>query len=380
MKGTKVKSSKGITLVALVITIIILLILAIVAINAVSGDGIIGKAKEAGKSYNEKAGEENTELARQLGLIENAINSGEGAGSGLTTETVTIAATTNGIAGRDATNKLVYYVPQGQSTAIVYGDKGDMDYSIAETAMGLMTGGNPTTTGNVTIAPEVIIEGNKYPVTRIGFGAFSGMVSCTGLTNVVIPNTITSIGMSAFSGCSNLDNITIPGGVTSIENSTFSGCTSLIHITIPNSVTRIENNAFSGCAGLTNIDFLPNSITNIGMYMFSNCTGLVNITIPSNITSIDTEAFSGCTNLVSVTIPNSVESMNDWIFMNCDKLEKIKILTTNENLFLGLDIFRTDGMQIYVLNDSIKAKVEEACTEGVTITVNTVTQEQMNNV
>ena len=357
MKGTKVKSSKGITLVALVITIIILLILAIVAINAVSGDGIIGKAKEAGKSYNEKAGEENTELARQLGLIENAINSGEGAGSGLTTETVTIAATTNGIAGRDATNKLVYYVPQGQSTAIVYGDKGDMDYSIAETAMGLMSGGNPTTTGNVTIAPEVIIEGNKYPVTRIGFGAFGGRVSCTGLTNVVIPNTITSIGNSAFSGCSNLDNITIPGGVTSIGNS-----------------------AFSDCTGLTNIDFLPNSITNIGMYMFKNCTGLVNITIPSNITSIDTEAFSGCTNLVSVTIPNSVESMNDWIFMNCDKLEKIKILTTNENLFLGLDIFRTDGMQIYVLNDSIKAKVEEACTEGVTITVNTVTQEQMNNV
>ena len=73
MKGTKVKSSKGITLVALVITIIILLILAVVAITAVNGDGIIGKAKEAGRSYNEKAGEENTELARQLGLIESAL-------------------------------------------------------------------------------------------------------------------------------------------------------------------------------------------------------------------------------------------------------------------------------------------------------------------
>ena len=81
MKGTKVKSSKGITLVALVITIIILLILAIVAIAAVNGDGIIGKAKEAGSSYNEKATAENTELARQLGLIEGALGKNAESGS-----------------------------------------------------------------------------------------------------------------------------------------------------------------------------------------------------------------------------------------------------------------------------------------------------------
>ena len=84
MKGTKVKSNKGITLVALVITIIILLILAVVAITAVNGDGIIGKAKEAGSSYNEKAGEENTELARQLGLIEGALGEKTKANGGWT--------------------------------------------------------------------------------------------------------------------------------------------------------------------------------------------------------------------------------------------------------------------------------------------------------
>ena len=133
-------------------------------------------------------------------------------------------------------------------------------------------------------------------VTSIGYSAFSG---CSGLTSVTIPNSVTSIGDDAFSGCSGLKSVTIPNSVTSIGYGAFSGCSGLISVTIPNSITSIENSAFSGCSGLTSVT-IPNSVMNIGEAAFSNCVGLVSITIGSGVTTIGTDALRGCTSLVSV--------------------------------------------------------------------------------
>ena len=69
--------------------------------------------------------------------------------------------------------------------------------------------------------------------------------------SVTIPNSVTSIGSSAFYGCSKLTSITIPNSVTSIETSAFEYCSSLTSIVIPNSVTSIGSSAFSGCSSLT---------------------------------------------------------------------------------------------------------------------------------
>jgi hypothetical protein len=86
-----------------------------------------------------------------------------------------------------------------------------------------------------------------FKVTEIGTNAFSG----TSLTGVTIPNSVTTIGIYAFSGCKILANVTIPNSVTTIANAAFLGCTSLTSVTIPDSVTRIGNVAFSGCTALT---------------------------------------------------------------------------------------------------------------------------------
>ena len=76
-------------------------------------------------------------------------------------------------------------------------------------------------------------------------------MDCTGLTSVVIPNSVTSIGNNAFSDCTGLTSVKIPNSVTSIGNYAFLGCTGLTSIVIPNSVTTIGWNAFNACESLT---------------------------------------------------------------------------------------------------------------------------------
>ena len=147
---------------------------------------------------------------------------------------------------------------------------------------------------NDTLLTELVVPDS---VTSIGDYVFC---NCTGLTSVMIGNSVTDIGIGAFYGCTGLTEITIPGSVTHIGQGAFSGCAGLTEVTIPDSVTSIENGAFSGCTGLTEIA-IPDSVTYIGQGAFSGCTGLTEITIPDSVTYIGVRAFSGCTELISVT-------------------------------------------------------------------------------
>ena len=156
-------------------------------------------------------------------------------------------------------------------------------------------------------------------VTNIGYGVF---YNCTRLTSVTIPNSVTSIGNVAFGRCSGLTSIDIPSSVTSIGNDAFAYCSGLTSIDIPNSVTSIGDRAFRRCSGLTSIT-IPNSVTSIGAGAFSGCSGLTSVTIPNSVTSIGSEAFSGCTGLTSVTIGNSVTSIGWAAFSDCSGLTDI---------------------------------------------------------
>ena len=153
-------------------------------------------------------------------------------------------------------------------------------------------------------------------VTSIGKGAFSG---CEGLTSVTIPNGVTSIGETSFQYCYRLTSVTIPNSVTSIGGWAFNDCFDLTSVTIGNSVTSIGSFAFSRCSGLTSVT-IPNSVTSIGRGAFYSCSGLTSVTIPNSVTYIDMEAFYGCSGLTSVTIGNSVESIGSYAFSHCSKL------------------------------------------------------------
>jgi hypothetical protein len=143
-----------------------------------------------------------------------------------------------------------------------------------------------TTTGAITIPSSL----GGYPVTSIGDGAF---FSCSGLTSVMIPNSVTSIGEGAFFSCSGITSVTIPNSVTSIERGAFMGCSGLTSVMIPNSVTSIGGGAFWNCSGLTSV-MIPNSVTSIGGGAFFSCSGLTSVMIPNSVTSIGEEAFKGC--------------------------------------------------------------------------------------
>ena len=193
------------------------------------------------------------------------------------------------------------------------------------------------------------------------YGLFLG---CSGLTSVVIPNSVSKISVNAFSGCSALTSVSIPNSVTSISSSAFQLCSSLVSVIIPNSVTEIGSSAFYDCNRMTTVTIgnsvssigssafqkchdltsikvesgnlqydsrdncnaiietssntliigckntvIPNSVTSIGDDAFQYCIGLTSINIPNGVTSIGRSAFDGCSNLTSITIPNSVISI-----------------------------------------------------------------------
>lgn len=203
-------------------------------------------------------------------------------------------------------------------------------------------------------------------LTTIGYFTF---YNCTGLISVTIPNSITAIEAEAFENCSSLTSITIPNSVTAIGGSAFRGCSKLTSITIPSSVTTIGSSAFSDCSGITSIvvengnsyydsrenckaiietasnklitgcqnSTIPNGVTCIANNAFRNCTGLTSITIPNSVTTIEENAFAGCTGLTTITIPNSVLSIGKSAFYGCSGLTSATI--SNSVTEIGTSIF-----------------------------------------
>ena len=204
------------------------------------------------------------------------------------------------------------------------------------------------------ITNVIISEG----VTSIGSDAFRG---CSGLTSVTIPDSVTNIGWDAFYGCSELTSmcitdiskwcgisfdghyanplvyvhnlylngekvtdLTVPDSVTSIGSYAFSGCSGLMSVTIPDSVTSIGICAFYGCSGLTSVT-IPDGVTSIGSSAFWGCSGLTSVTIPDSVTNIGSYAFSGCSGLTNVTIPDGVTIIGSGAFWGCSGLTSVTI-------------------------------------------------------
>ena len=204
------------------------------------------------------------------------------------------------------------------------------------------------------IIPDIL---GGYPVTNIDNYAFYG---CTGLTNVIISDSVTRIGDSAFRGCLNLTNVEFNNNIKTIGSSAFSS-TGIEKLVIPNSVITIGAFAFNECSNLTSVT-IPNSVSSIGWDSFSMCYNLdrVDITdigawcqiqferresnplyyasklylngewvkdliIPEGITSVGDFAFVWCKSLETVVISESVKTIGKEAFYDCNNVRYIEI-------------------------------------------------------
>ena len=213
-----------------------------------------------------------------------------------------------------------------------------------------VTYGDKNYSGNIIIPSTFNYNSKTLTVTKIGENAF---LNCDSVTNVKIPNSVTTIEYESFSRCTSLSSIIIPNSVTNINCYAFYRCDSLKHIHIENSDSTMyitsknyyTSSLFNNCPLETlylgrNIDY---SNAKSAYSPFYNQNKLTSITISNNVTSIESGMFSGCSNLKSINIPNSITTIDDNAFDNCTKLKKLHIEDGETTLSLSRSRYVSSG-------------------------------------
>lgn len=164
------------------------------------------------------------------------------------------------------------------------------------------------------------LKGISIPesVTSIGESAFER----SSLTRIGLHDGITYIGPSAFEW-SSLETITVPASVTELNFGVFRECGNLKSVALPEGLATIDGDAFTDCTALQSI-IIPDSVT-VMEGAFLRCSALEQITLGKNVSFISKSCFQDCTALREINIPDSVNAIYSWAFQNCTSLEKVTI-------------------------------------------------------
>ena len=144
-------------------------------------------------------------------------------------------------------------------------------------------------------------------VKTIGDFAFD---DCRQLKEVVVPEGVTTVGAMAFSECESLETLQLPSTLLTVEESLCRGCKNLTSVSVAAGVTEIKEDAFAQCVKLKDIS-LGGGLTKIGDGAFYHCESLSDLTLPASLKTLDAYAMVGCTRLKSVIIPSSVTDIRD---------------------------------------------------------------------
>jgi hypothetical protein len=159
-------------------------------------------------------------------------------------------------------------------------------------------------------------------LNTIGGSCFSG---CTGLTNIYIPDSVTSFGELIFANSGPFTSVRLPSNLTTLPAGIFarSNFADNCIFTIPASVTLIDSQAFI-TSNIKSID-IPYGVVRLGSACFSQCYSLSNFVIPASVTYIDNDVFSTCTSLTNIVVPNSITYIGNGAFNSCSSLTTIFI-------------------------------------------------------
>ena len=215
---------------------------------------------------------------------------------------------------------------------------------------------------NLVIPAEVTLQGKTYKVVSIDQWAF---YACTMLKSVIIPHTVTFIGMSAFHYCENLVEVYIPSSVKVVEGSAFAYTKWFDNL--PDGDIYINNTLYryKGTAPENTKIVVKDGTTRIAGLTFWNQSNIVSIELPQSLTVIEQCAFEGCTQLSSILIPKNVIFIGANAFADCTGLSTMTCIaptpptmgqfanpSANSEIFARVDV---SNATLYVPAESVDA-------------------------
>lgn len=282
----------------------------------------------------------------------------------------------------DETRKLLGSVDYDYGVTV--SDKNMFAYSENDDGTVTITGGN-IVTPKLEIPAE--LEGKK--VSAIGMNAFTGN---NVITDLVIPEGVTTLNWYSFNTCRNLETVTLPDSLEFIDGWAFERCSRLKTISIPANVTRINGGAFAQNSSMTSITCdpanknyvsvngvlftkdmkelvaypggiqggytVPATVNHIGDAAFYGALGLDSVTILGNLDFIGFEAFAECSKLTDVAIRDGVNYVGYWAFRGCDGIKSLTVPQSVTNIgnqafgFADYDNNKVSGFKLRGYKDS----------------------------
>ena len=256
----------------------------------------------------------------------------------------------------DETRKLLGSVDYDYGVTV--SDKNMFAYSENDDGTVTITGGN-IVTPKLEIPAE--LEGKK--VSAIGMNAFTGN---NVITDLVIPEGVTTLYWYSFNTCRNLETVTLPDSLEFIDSWAFERCSKLKTINVPANVTRINGGAFAQNSSMTSITCdpanknyvsvdgvlftkdmkelvaypggiqggytVPAAVNHIGDAAFYGALGLDSVTILGNLDFIGFEAFAECSKLTDVAIRDGVNYVGYWAFRGCNGIKSLTVPQSVTNI------------------------------------------------
>jgi len=223
-----------------------------------------------------------------------------------------------GYCGAEFQEKKVTWTLDNENTLTICGTGAMADYYCDSSSKDRANSDNLPPWESYRFIKRVVIEPG---ITHIGAGAFW---TKNYIEEISIPDTVTSIGASAFRGLqSYLKTITIPDSVRSIGDYAFVSCGKLTSVRLGTGLTYLGQYAFQYCVALKQIR-VPAGVKRLRQGTFSQCKELESVQL-DGVRSIEEDAFLSCKKLKRVKLPNTLERIEEYAFLSCESLVTLNL-------------------------------------------------------